>query len=89
MKRELTVGLVLVALVAALLAMTLWIRDPGFLDRGDRYQLKASFREVPGLDDSSKVWVYGTEAGRVTGIAPDVDVTLKGETREWALTWVG
>jgi phospholipid/cholesterol/gamma-HCH transport system substrate-binding protein len=80
MTRELTVGMVLFALVAGLLAMTLWIRDPGFLDQGARHQLKASFREVPGLDDSSKVWVYGTEAGRVTGIAPDgkggVEVTM-------------
>ena len=71
MTRELTVGLVLFALVAGLLAMTLYIQDPGFLREQERFELRARFREVPGLAEGSRVWVYGTEAGRVVSIAPD------------------
>ena len=71
MKRELLVGLVLVVLTATLLAMTLWIEDPDFLRQGEKTELRARFHEVNGLRVGDRVWVYGTEAGRVLDIAPD------------------
>ncbi len=71
MKREFTVGLVILVLIAGLLTMTLYIQDPGFLRRSESVRLLARFHEVPGLDEGNKVWIYGTEAGRVLTIEPD------------------
>ena len=71
MKREFTVGLVLLLLVGGLVALTLYIEDPRFMGDRVRVPMTARFREVPGLSKGSKVWIYGTEAGEVVSITPD------------------
>ena len=71
MKREVIVGLVVVILVSTLLSMTLWIQNPRFLSNAERAELRATFHDVAGLRVGSKVWIYGTESGRVEGIEPD------------------
>jgi len=68
MKREVIVGLVVVILVSTLLSMTLWIQNPRFLSNAERAELRATFHDVAGLRVGSKVWIYGTESGRVEGI---------------------
>lgn len=86
MKRELLVGTTFFALLGVLLATTIWVKDPNFLkDESELHRLAVSFRSVEGLQTGNEVWLYGTPAGRVTGLEPDgrggvrVDLTLDYE----------
>ncbi len=79
MKREFVVGVVLFVLVAVLLAMTLWIDDPGFASSGERSTLTARFDDVAGLRVGDRVRLRGAECGRVAEIRPagdGVDVVM-------------
>ncbi|MCE9634174.1 MAG: MlaD family protein [Planctomycetes bacterium] len=72
MKRELFVGALFAALLALLLATTLYVNDPGFFKKRDgTFALTARFHDVSGLAVGADVWVYGTPGGRVKVIRPD------------------
>ncbi len=84
-RRELIVGIVFGVLLALLLGVTIWIKDPGFWEEDGEAAMRARFREVAGLKTGDEVWLYGTTAGRVTDIRPDgqgkvlVDMELEYE----------
>ncbi len=70
MTRDVTVGIVFFALLAGLLGITLWVNDPSFGEE-PAHVLDTRFKEVSGLRAGDKVWIYGTDAGRVMSIKPD------------------
>ena len=71
MKRELTVGLAFAAILAGLVAATIWVEKPGFFKKEPAFRMSARFNDVAGLKEGAEVWVYGTAAGRVAKIFPD------------------
>ena len=71
MKRELAVGLVFAAILAALVGATIWVEKPGFFKKEPAYRMSARFTDVAGLKEGAEVWVYGTAAGRVAKIFPN------------------
>lgn len=71
MKREMAVGLVFAAILAGLVAATIWVEKPEFFKREPAFRMSARFTDVAGLKEGAEVWVYGTAAGRVAKIFPD------------------
>jgi phospholipid/cholesterol/gamma-HCH transport system substrate-binding protein len=65
------VGLVFAAILAGLVAATIWVEKPGFFKKEPAFRMSARFSDVAGLKEGAEVWVYGTAAGRVAKIFPD------------------
>jgi len=57
MKRELLVGLVFAAILAGLVAATIWVEKPGFFRKEPAFRMGARFTDVAGLKEGAEVWV--------------------------------
>jgi phospholipid/cholesterol/gamma-HCH transport system substrate-binding protein len=71
MRRELIVGVTFAALLALLLGVTLWVKEPGLFGGQGEHRLTVHFDDVSGLAVNGDVWLYGMKAGRVVAMEPD------------------
>ena len=73
-QREGFLGLFILATVAALVGMVLWVENVTF--NTNRYRFQVAFRHAGGLSVGASVRLRGVEVGRVVAIEPQVNQVL-------------
>lgn len=73
-QREGFLGLFILATVAALVGIVLWVENVAF--NTDRYRFQLVFRNAGGLSVGASVRLRGVEVGRVVAIQPEVNRVL-------------